>query len=80
MKLSKFDIKPACEESADFVPSRNDEIDSLPPELLEASYYRPASAGQMLWDAFAPRRRASDRNAILRDEADIRGEAFLMAD
>ncbi len=37
------------------------------------------AASLPLWDDGAPRRKASERNAILRDEADIRGEAYLMA-
>lgn len=48
--LSKFDVKPACEESApDFVPSHNDLIDSLPEEILEESYRGP-TVGETLWE------------------------------
>jgi hypothetical protein len=37
--FSKFDSQIACDEIApDFIPSHNDLVDSLPVEVLEASY------------------------------------------
>jgi hypothetical protein len=53
MNLSTFDTQAHCEETIPaFVPTQNDLIDSLPPEILEASYRR--DVGRELWDMFAP--------------------------
>ncbi len=43
---SKFDCEIAREEIADFIPSHNDMVDALPPEILEASY-RPSFADSL---------------------------------
>lgn len=79
MKNSKFDTQAHCEEIApEFVPSHNDLIDSLPPEILEASYRKPANVGGELFRLFGGVYAAQERNAMNRREADVRGEAYLM--
>jgi hypothetical protein len=75
-KPSKFDMQAQCEETADFIPSQNDLIDSLPPEILEASYLRTPADNLF---AFGRELHSSlNRIALDRSEADLRGEAYLM--
>lgn len=53
--FSKFDTAIAIEEIApDFIPSHNDLIDSLPLDVLEASYHNAANVAADLFNLFSP--------------------------
>lgn len=76
-KPSKFDVKPACEEIApEFVPTHNDLVDSVPPEMLEASYRK--TEGEKLFGFFVNLQSSLNRIALDRSEAEVRGDAYLM--